>query len=764
MKKKFSFGWLSSLLAVLIVFCSGCGDSVFNNGAETKTQILVKGSDNVIVNRTDSVVVIVVNGDTVARFPLALPTGYVTPNDTIAVKNNSVSHVMFDSNKTTTSVDGRKFTAQTSSGEEYSVQVKEKRRPFEDKYNLFTKNGGIRWEDAIVKFREEIYEINIEKDVDCEWINFTSSVVGNQGGYEYTLVTARYVPKYNGKRLIPFTGLKTLRVQKDDELVGKPKATNDFRVVSHVGNVVTGMSTTIFDYDMTVSGHHRDTVSCLVTATHEAQAREVKILSSFELKQKAQSLGSSSKTGEEKDGIFRKENYRRTQTIGNDQFTRVVTYTWQKPFVTFMGYEYAMLGPEFESISDNGFTLEAMSELSGYDRKLYKHATSARYYTEPVSNVSEMELRVKQQKDEMTSRTVVEDGIDWVRDGVTRPWVKVKEVWTVSGTKTYTKSVETYHSIEAPAKVTKTIDNWNVAKVTPVPGTKQFVSQRTEGDFIVKKYKQLYTAGNNKVKFAFTLYHEEATYNPLNFAMKFADYNITNDAYTLTPLSDVQNGGNTYERKNCVETISGTILNHSVSASAEAELWVKKEVEERDTPHWLGDAIGALYSRVPDMNYQLYGAENSCFVDMIVFEYQHGLVVAVDGEVKRLSNGQLDSRFIYAFDATDAARYGVQQCTHSDKNNAQGSFYKYSAVWYNGVLTPSTITISGPDWIWTGKGMAANAPLCVRADQATIMGIGAYSRTPVPTSQKVSIVDGRITIEYSKNNGKTTNDTSLDLK
>jgi hypothetical protein len=524
------------------------------------------------------------------------------------------------------------------------------------------------------------------------------------------------------------------------------------------------MSTTIFDYDMTVSGHHRDTVSCLVTATHEAQAREVKTLSSFELKQKAQSLGSSSKTGEEKDGIFRKENYRRLQTIGNDQFTRIVTYTWQKPFVTFMGYEYEMMGPEFENLSDNGFTLEAMPELSGYDRKLYCHNTSARYYTETVSNVSEMELRVKQQKDEMTSRTVVASGIDWVRDGVTRPWVTFKEDWTVSGTKTYTVSVDTYHSIEAPNKVTKTIDNWDIAKVTPVPGTKQFVSQRTDGDFIVKKYKQLYTAGNNKVKFAFTLYHEEATYSPLNFAMKFADYNITNDAYTLTPLSDVQNGGNTYERKNCVETISGTILNHSVSASAEAELWVKKEVEERDTPHWLGDAVNALYSRVPDMNYQLYGAENSCFVDMIVFEYQHGLVVAVDGEVKRLSNGQLDSRYIFAFDATDAARYGVQQCTHSDKNNAQGSFYKYSAVWYNGVLTPSTITISGPDWIWTGKGMAANAPLCVRADQASIMGIGAYSRTPVPTSQKVSIVDGRITIEYSKNNGKTTNDTSLDLK
>lgn len=760
MKKKISFGWLSLLLAVFIL--SGCGDNGFNNFDERKTNITIMGSDNIVVACPDTIWTIQVNGDLVLSGKVEGIAVEIEKGDTTVTPNSNVNQMMYALGDEV-SLPQVDYTDSTTLGERVDIHIYSSRKNFEDKYNYFTKRGYIRYTSKIeIVYRNKTYEF--VRDADLKWVDVKTSQVGVDKEYVYTLVTSTYKPTYNKKDRAVVNGYHTLAVKQNDELVGKPTATNSFRVVSHVGNVVTGMSSTVFNYDMTVSGHHRDTVSCLVTATHEAQAREVKILSSFELKQKAQSLGSASKTGEEKDGIFRKENYRRLQTVGNDQFTRVVTYTWQKPFVTFMGYEYEMMGPEFENLSDNGFTMEAMQELSGYDRKLYKHATGAKYYTEPVSNVSEMELRVKQAKDEMISRTVIEDDIDWVRDGVTRPWVKVKEVWTVSGTKTYTKSVETYHSIEAPNKITKTIDNWDIAKVTPVPGTKQFVSQRTDGDFIVKKYKQLYTAGNNKVKFAFTLYHEEATYSPLNFAMKFADYNITNDAYTLTPLSDVQNGGNTYERKNCVETISGTILNHSVSASAEAELWVKKEVEERETPHWLGNPVNALYSRVPDMNYQLYGAENSCFVDMIVFEYQHGLVVAVDGEVKKLSNGQLDSRYIFAFDATDAARYGVQQCTHSDKNNAQGSFYKYSAVWYNGVLTPSTITISGPDWIWTGKGMNPTAPLCVRADQASIMGIGAYSRTPVPTSQKVSIVDGRITIEYSKNNGKTTNDTSLDLK
>jgi hypothetical protein len=148
---------------------------------------------------------------------------------------------------------------------------------------------------------------------------------------------------------------------------------------------------------------------------------------------------------------------------------------------------------------------------------------------------------------------------------------------------------------------------------------------------------------------------------------------------------------------------------------------------------------------------------------MVVFEYENGLVVCPEGKVKKTTNGQLDSHYIFAFDATNASKYGVKQCIHASWSNSNAQ-KKYSVAYYDSRTYPSpaTINISNGLWSWAGRGWTKS--ITVQSQHANVMEIGVEV-TPVPTTQAYHIDGNKITIEYCKNNNrKDRTDTSLDLR
>ena len=399
-----------------------------------------------------------------------------------------------------------------------------------------------------------------------------------------------------------------------------------------------------------------------------------------------------------------------------------------------------MISKAYENVQDGGFTTDDMSNTTSngktYLRKSYTHNMSARFNSHDASSTAEAELWVET-TDEMKSRTIVDEGFDYVNATTSKAWIKVKEEWSLSGTKEYTKSVNLTNGITAPEKITKILPSFELSQIGAQLGSETKGSSRTDGDFTVTTYTRNYTVGNDKFTRTFVLKYEKATYKPMNHNMISKAYeNVQDGGFTTGNMSNTTSNGKEYERKSYTHNMSASFNNHNANSKAEAELWVEK-VEERETPHWLGNPVSAKYTRV-----QRKTGEQ--FMDMIVFTYQNGVVMA--------PNGKVDMNLIYAFDATVASKNGVETCL---KNSA------YSGVWTGSKWAPAGITVTNGRWIYAGKN--ASWDHTVMENNAITLGIGV-DVTPIPKAQSYSISGNKITIKYAKNNGKTTADTSLDLR
>ncbi len=128
---------------------------------------------------------------------------------------------------------------------------------------------------------------------------------------------------------------------------------------------------------------------------------------------------------------------------------------------------------------------------------------------------------------------------------------------------------------------------------------------------------------------------------------------------------------------------------------------------------------------------------------MIVFTYENGVVMA--------PNGKVDMNLCYAFDATVAAKNGVETCL-------KGS---YSGVWGNNKWQPAKITMTSGRWIYAGKN--ASWDHTVMEQNAVALNIGT-DVTPIPSAQSYKINGNQITVSYAVNNGSNTANTSLSLK
>ena len=359
----------------------------------------------------------------------------------------------------------------------------------------------------------------------------------------------------------------------------------------------------------------------------------------------------------------------------------------------------------------------------------------ARFNGRDVSAVGEAELWVEV-NDELKERTIVEDGKDYIDASTTKSWIKIKEIWSVSGEKVYTKSVNLKNSITVPAKITKVLENFNLIASAPSTGGEKLTGTQTVGDFKVMTYQRTYTVANDKFNRVFTLSYQKAIYSPLTHNMPYAEYeNLADNGFKLSDMSRLTENGRIYDRKNYVHTMSAMFNGYPASAAGEAELRVFVS-EDRDTPSWLGSPKSAKYTRVQ----QSVGAK---FMDRIVFTYENGVVMA--------PKGKGDMNLCYAFDESVAAKNGVETCISG----------AYSGVWGANKWQPAKVTVVSGRWIYAGKSSAWDHT--VMEKNAVTLGIGE-DVTPTPGAQSYKITGNRITISYAVNNGSKTANTSLSLK
>ncbi len=487
----------------------------------------------------------------------------------------------------------------------------------------------------------------------------------------------------------------------------------------------------------TVSGEKTYVKSVDLTNGIAVPAKITKILPSFALASASPSLANESLLKTETVGDFTVKTYQRNYTVANDKFNRVFTLGYQR--AVYNPLQHHMPNADYENISDNGFkTADLPQTVSGgktYHRKSYAHTMSASFNGHHVSAVGEAELWVEI-NDELQECIILSEGKDYIDASTTMSWIKIREIWSVSGEKVYTKKVNLKNSITASSKMIQILKNFNLIGAAPSISGEKLTETTTVGDFKVMTYQRLYTVANDKFNREFTLSYQKAVYSPLTHNMPHAEYeNLADNGFKLSDMSQLTENGKIYDRKNYTHTMSAMFNGYPATAASEAELRVFVK-EDRDTPSWLGAPKSAKYTRVQ----QRVGDK---FMDMIVFVYENGVVLA--------PNGQVDLKLCYAFDESVATQNGAETCIKG----------AYSGVFGNAKWQPAKITIVSGRWIYAGKNPAWDHT--VMETNAVILGIGV-DVTPIPSAQSYKVEGNQITISYAKNNNSKTANTSLSLK
>ena len=422
---------------------------------------------------------------------------------------------------------------------------------------------------------------------------------------------------------------------------------------------------------------------------------------SFNLSSKGANLEEASVSGNREEGNIKVTSYRQNYVVGNNIFDRTFVLSYETAVLTVDDKTFDMPSRKYENVTDGNFNITDMEGITGYDR-----------------------------------RVIVEDGKDYINASTTKSWVKVKEVWSVGGEKVYTKSVNLINGIAAPAKITKILASFDLNSAAASLGGEKLVKTETKGDFKVMTYERTYTVANDKFTRVFTLSYQKAVYTVINHDMPYSEYeNVADNGFNMSDMSNTTQNGKTYNRKNYVHAMSAMFNGYDAKANAEAELLVEVETP-RDTPSWLGNPTGAKYTRVQK-------AAGQKFMDMIVFTYENGVVMA--------PNGKVDMNLCYAFDESVAAKNGVETCISG----------AYSGVWGANKWQPAKVTVVSGRWIYAGKSSAWDHT--VMEKNAVTLGIGE-DVTPTPGAQSYKITGNRITISYAVNNGSKTANTSLSLK
>ena len=691
--------------------------NTYNNGGNNNSEITInvkRDAENGIIEASREV-----NGlrqDTTITVALGAVNFEITPVDTIKVASAEVIRSNF----------AEVGEAEVEEYEENGVYFTKTSKSYRDELTGYAKDINISYLDAYTYVwgkKVEFPQANGAVEV-VEEINLLDEGIKEKMHY-YTATTQYKVAFMEGSSVEK--GLEVLAIDADDTLLSTEKTDEGYETLTST----TAKSWIEITRTYKISGAVATRYEVVLNNGVSAPAYEVMNVSS-----KGANLEEASVSGNREEGNIKVTSYRQNYVVGNNIFDRTFVLSYETAVLTVDDKTFDMPSRKYENVTDGNFNITDMEGITGYDRVLYTHNMSATFNGNSVAAKAEVELRMVEVKDELISRVIVEDGKDYINASTTKSWVKVKEVWSVGGEKVYTKSVNLINGIAAPAKITKILASFDLNSAAASLGGEKLVKTETKGDFKVMTYERTYTVANDKFTRVFTLSYQKAVYTVINHDMPYSEYeNVADNGFNMSDMSNTTQNGKTYNRKNYVHAMSAMFNGYDAKANAEAELLVEVETP-RDTPSWLGNPTGAKYTRVQK-------AAGQKFMDMIVFTYENGVVMA--------PNGKVDMSLIYAFNASVASANGVDVCING----------AYSGVFGNGKWQPAKITMVSGRWIYAGK--SSSWDHTVMETNAVTLGIGV-DVTPIPSAQKTTISNGKITISYAANNGSTTANSSLSLR
>lgn len=594
--------------------------------------------------------------------------------------------------------------------------------------NIDFLNGEVYYWGKEIKFNDANGSVSFEGDINV-------ADEGINGNYHYYLSTSSYKVAFMQGSSVE-KGFERLAVDANDVLVSTKKTNEGYETLT---------STTAKSW-IEVTRTYK--IADPVTTRYEvilingiaAPAYAYFTSTTFNMNQIVASLGNASVSGNRTEPNIAITGYSQNYVVGNNLFNKTFVFSYEKAVWSDGTNSFDMPYRKYENINDKGFVNTPMSEQGGFERKLNTHSVSATFNGNSASAKAETEVKVEKEDepvDELVSRNVIEDGFDYVNGTTSRTWVKIKEIWSISGEKTYTKETNLTNGITAPASIQRILADFNLVQSTAVLGSTKLVNTTTSGDFLIQTYEVKYTVGNDRFTREFSFRYQKATYTVMNYAMPFRAYeNISDNGFNLSDMSNTTQNNIEYTRKGYVHGVSATFNGHSASASGNAELLVEV-VLPRETPEWLGALVSAKYTRV-----QL-GTDKG-FIDMIHVEYENGCITAPKGD----KNQMVISAYTQALANANGVKY-----------TQRGVF---SGVYVNGTLEPAVITITGGRWDYT-SGCAGNYNHTVHQNNAVTHGIGV-DVTPIPSAQSYKINGNQITIKYAANNGSTSANASFSIR
>lgn len=718
---------LAVLMSFVVVSCDKSDDmfelnTYGNGGGTTNTEVTInvsRDSENGKIEASREVDGI--RQDTVITVALGAVNFDITPVDTIKVASAEVIR----SNFAATS------DAQTEEYEENGVYFTKTSKSYRDELTGYVKDINISYLDAYTYVwgkKVEFPAANGAVEI-VEEINVLDE--GIKGKLHFYTATTQYKVAFMEGSSIE-KGLEVLAIDADDTLLNTEKTDEGYETLTST----TAKSWVEITRTYKISGAVATRYEVILNNAVSAPAYEVMNVESFNLSSKAANLEEASVSGNREEGNIKVTSLNQNYIVANNLFNRTFVLSYETAVLTVDGKTFDMPSRKYENVTDNNFNITDMEGITGYDRVLYTHNMSATFNGNSVAAKAEVELRMVEVKDELISQVIVEDGKDYINATTTKSWVKVKEVWSIGGEKVYTKSVNLVNGIAAPAKITKILASFDLNGAVDNLGGEKLVKTETKGEFKVMTYQRTYTVANDKFNRVFTLSYQKAVFTTINHDMPYSVYeNVADNGFNMSDMSNTTQNGKTYNRKNYVHAMSATFNGRNAEAQAEAEILVEVETP-RDTPSWLGNPTGAKYTRVQQ-------AAGQKFIDMIVFTYENGVVMA--------PNGKVDMSLIYAFNASVASANGVDVCIKG----------AYSGVFGNGKWQPAKITMVSGRWIYAGQ--SSSWDHTVMETNAVTLGIGV-DVTPIPSAQRATVSNGKITISYAANNGSTTANSSLSLR
>lgn len=540
-------------------------------------------------------------------------------------------------------------------------------------------------------------------------------------------------------------GLEVLQKDADDVLQSTVVSDSGYETLTH-GPEGTALSWIEITRTYKISGPVKTRYEVTLLNGRIIAVKSMRIVTSFDLTKKDAVLGAATVSGNRTEGLITITKYTQNYTVGNDLFTKVISYYYEVPVWSDGTNTFEMPSRKYENFTDGGFVLNNGTAVEGFEVKDYVHSVSTTFNGNSDTAKAEEELRMKKVEDKLKDRKVINDGIDQTGDYTAEVWVEVEETYTVSEPKIYIEKAQLVGEIEVEAIITKILASFDLAQAVAILSSEtKLAGTSTQGNFVISTYQRTYTVGNDKFTKVFKLKYQKAVYTPCNFSCKFYEFtNVTDKNFTMTDMSkdDTSNPGTEYARKKYVHSMGATFNNAQLTKSTEAIVMVEI-VPERETPSWLGNPIDAIYTRT---QYQT-GAE---FNDMLMVRYQFGRVLIPNGDKSKL--------VIFAYDQATAAKEGVRYSPKDDR--------VISAVWTGSYWQDAIAEEEGNVWKYTGYNVSdPKKPFThsVHKNNAITCGIGK-DVTFKPKAQSYKIEGTKITISYAVNNGKTTADTSLSIR